>query len=174
MTQRLLRFLVLFFVFCFTHPLFSQSEDRFTSVEVGKKAPVFTVKTLDGKAIDIDKLKGKVILINFFATWCRPCMEEMPHIEQLKLKYNQQDLVIISIGREHQLAELEIFNQSKGFTFNIAADPDRKIYEMYAEKMIPRNYIIDRRGVISFQNSGFNQDDFNQMVKVIESELKNK
>jgi peroxiredoxin len=174
MAQKFLNLVIFILFLTFFQTIKAQSEDRFTAVEVGKSAPIFTVRTLDGKAIDLDKLKGKVILLNFFATWCRPCMEEMPHIEQLQKRYGNSDLVIISIGREHQLAELEIFNQTKGFTFNIAADPDRKIFEMYAEKMIPRNYVIDRRGFLSFQNSGFNHDDFSKMVEAIEKELKKK
>ncbi len=172
MTRKSLNLIVCILFSALSQSIFAQSEDRFTAVEIGKKAPIFTVRTLEGKAIDLDKLKGKVILLNFFATWCRPCMEEMPHIEQLQKRYSNSDLVIISIGREHQLAELEIFNQTKGFTFNIAADPDRKIFEMYAEKMIPRNYIIDRKGVLSFQSSGFNQNEFSKMIEAIEKELK--
>ena len=92
------RSVIIFFIVSF--PLFacSQNEDIYSFVNIGKPAPPFTVRTIDGKVIDIDKLKGKVILVNFFATWCRPCMEEMPHINLLRQKYSDEDLVIISIG----------------------------------------------------------------------------
>ncbi|HOG19265.1 MAG TPA: TlpA disulfide reductase family protein [Salinivirgaceae bacterium] len=168
------RSVIIFFIVFFPFLVFSQSEDIYSFVNIGELAPTFTVRTIDGKVIDVDKLKGKVILVNFFATWCRPCMEEMPHINLLKQKYSDDELVIISIGREHQIGELEIFNRNKKFSFSIAADPDRKIYNMYAEKMIPRNYIINKKGILIYQGSGFTLDSFNQMVKVIEKELKTK
>ncbi|MGI6478775.1 MAG: TlpA family protein disulfide reductase [Salinivirgaceae bacterium] len=173
-TIEMIKSVIIFIIISFPLLVCSQSEDAYSFVNIGKSAPTFTVRTIDGKVIDIDKLRGKVILINFFATWCRPCMEEMPHINLLRQKYSDDEFVIISIGREHQIGELEIFNRNKKFSFNIAADPDRKIYSMYAEKMIPRNYIINKKGVLIYQGYGFTLDSFNQMVKVIEKELKTK
>ena len=149
----------------------AQNDDLYSLVKTGAKVPGFNVKTIDGKAVDIDKLKGKVVLINFFATWCSPCMEEMPNIEKLRVRFPDSDFVILSIGREHKLAELQLFNQSKEFTFNIAADPERKIYELFAEKMIPRNYVIDKNGTICYQYTGFNHAQFASMVSVIESKI---
>lgn len=152
----------------------AQNEDLYSLVKTGEKVPEFIVKTIDGKTVDIDKLKGKVVLVNFFATWCRPCMEEMPNLEKLQHRFSDSDFVILSIGREHKLAELQLFNQSKEFTFNIAADPDRKIYELFAEKMIPRNYVVDKGGTICYQCSGYSHSQFSSMIAFIESKIAGK
>ena len=159
-------------LFLITSIGFAQSQDSYSLVKTGDKVPSFIVKTIEGKSLDVNKLKGKVVLLNFFATWCRPCMEEMPNIEKLQNRFPTTEFVIISVGREHQLAELEIFNQTKRFTFNIAADPNRKIYELFAVKMIPRNYVIDKEGTICYQCSGYNHQEFESMINVIEKEIK--
>ena len=136
-----------------------------TLTKVGQKVPEFKVTTLNAKEFSTKNLEGKVVLINFFATWCPPCIAEMPHLEkEIWQKYkNRQDFYLISIGREHKTAELLKFKDEKGFTFPIAADPKRAVYSLFAEKMIPRNYIIDKTGKIAFQAIGYTPEEFERM-----------
>ena len=141
-------------------------------VNTGDQVPDFSVTTLDGKEVSIEKLKGKVVLINFFATWCGPCIKELPEVEvKLWTKFKDQNFAMISIGREHTKAQLEAFNQKKGFTFAIAPDPKREVYSKFASQYIPRNFIIDKEGKIIWQGVGFNQKELEQMIKIIELNL---
>lgn len=154
----------------FTPFLFGQ--ESFDVVSVGDEAPDFTVKTIKDKTLCLDELKGKYVLINFFATWCKPCMEEMPLIEKyIQQKFDEKDLVVIAIGREHNINELELFNQQKKFSFNIAADPERNIYSMYAQKFIPRLYLVDKMGKLIYAHSGYKKSEFDKLIKLIETNI---
>lgn len=166
-------FYITFFV-AFTFQVGVAQED-FDLVKVGDRAPTFTVKTITNKTLCLDALKGKYILINFFATWCKPCMQELPVIEKrIMQQFSSDEIVIIALGREHNLNELQLFNERKKFTFHIAADPKRSIYNMYAKKFIPRSYLIDPRGELIYVSSGYTLTEFDKMVRIIESKIKSK
>jgi peroxiredoxin len=146
--------------------------DTTTYIFEGDIAPSFNVTTLDGEKIDTEKLRGKVILINYFATWCPPCLEEMPYIEsEIYKKIRDEDFVLICIGREHTAEELVKFEEEKGLDLPLAPDPEREIYSKYAKMMIPRNFVIGKNGKVIYQHIGFEMDEFERMVNVIKTEL---
>ena len=152
-------------------PAFSEEAES-TLVKVGDAAPSFTVTTTEGSEVSTDKLKGKVILVNFFATWCGPCLSELPHLEtEIWRKLKERGLAVVVIGREHNNEELATFKASKKFTFPIAADPKREVYGKYATQYIPRNFVVGRDGKVIYQSVGFDQAEFKQMIAKIEAEL---
>jgi peroxiredoxin len=150
-----------------------QTEFESTLTKVGQQLPEIRWATLDGQKFDAKTIHGKVVLINFFATWCGPCMQEMPRLQKEVLeKFKGENFVMVAIGREHNEAELKEFRKKREFTIPIAADPERKIYGRFATQYIPRNYVIGADGKIAFQSVGYNEPEFKKMLDVISSELK--
>ena len=142
--------------------------------KVGDKAPDFVCSTIDGKTIDTNELKGKVIMINFFATWCPPCKKELPVLQKnIAEKYAEnKDFVLVVLGREHNMEEMEKYAGETGLKLPFAPDVERKIYSLYANNTIPRNVIIDKKGNISYQAIGYSEEDFKKIEDHVASLLK--
>lgn len=149
-------------------------KDTTTFTKVGDKAPLFTCKTIDGKTLDISKLQGKIVMINFFATWCGPCNLELPVLQKNiwdKYKSNPA-FVLIILGREHTEKEVKDFVAQKKFTMPFAPDPGRMIFKLYASQSIPRNVIIGKDGKIIFQSIGYTEEEFKKMETLLSDKLR--
>lgn len=148
--------------------------DETTLIKVGSKAPSFTCKTIDGKTVDISKSQGKIIMINFFATWCGPCNTELPILQKnIWEKYkDRSDFILIILGREHSEEEVKAFVERKKFTMPFAPDPDRRIFNLYATQNIPRNIIIGKNGNILSQSMGYSEEEFKKLETLLAQELK--
>lgn len=145
-----------------------------SKVNVNDVAPAFSYTLLDGTEVHSDSLQGQVILLTFFATWCPPCKKELPLIQsEIHEKITDSAFTLVVSGRGHTVEELQKFQQEKGYTFPIAADPDATLYDTFATQYIPRNYVIGKDGKIKWASAGFSESEFNQMVQIIRNELAN-
>jgi len=166
--------LLLITLFLSSLNIFSQEDYMESSlVQLNETAPEFSFTTNDGKTVKLSDYKGNVILINFFATWCGPCMKEMPYIQKdlwEKLKNNDK-FIILSFGRDHSQEEVKKFIESKKFTFPIFADEDKSIYNLFATKYIPRNYLIDSNGKVIYASTGFSEKEFEELKATIDKHL---
>jgi peroxiredoxin len=154
--------------------LSADDEAKTTRVKAGENAPDFTCKTISGEAFSLDQHKGKVILVNFFATWCGPCLAELPHLEKeiLQRYADRKDFRLIVIGREHSAEELAEFAKEKNLSLPMAPDPKREIYGKYAEQYIPRNFIVGKDGKVKLASVGYTESSFQEVVQTLENELK--
>jgi len=164
--------IIAFILMLTSHAVFAQ--DEFTMVKTGEKAPDFTFETAPGKTQKLSDLKGKVVWINFFATWCGPCRKELPHLQsEVYDKYvNNKDFVLIILGREHKWEEVNNFKADQGFTMPFYPDPERKVFSFYAKQNIPRNFIIDKNGKVAFSSIGFEEAEFAKIKQKVEELLK--
>ena len=128
----------------------------------------------NGTQVPSSSLKGKVILVNFFATWCPPCQKELAEVQKtLWLKYkDNKDFALLVIGREHTDAELQKYNEKKGFTFPLYPDKNRAIYGAFAKNLIPRSYLVDKTGKVVYATKGYSDEEFAELMKKIEAALK--
>ena len=150
------------------------AQDEATLVKVGDKAPNFTIESENGKTKQLSDLKGKVVWINFFATWCPPCRQELPHLQKEvydKLKSNPNFELII-LGREHSWEEINKFKTDNKFNMPFFPDLGRKVFSLYANQNIPRNFIIDKEGKIAVASTGFNEKEFEEIVAKVNGLLK--
>lgn len=152
----------------------SQAEDEAaaTLTKVGQDAPAFECIALDGTSLKLANLRGRVVLISFFATSCAPCVVEMPHLEkEIWQKFKGEKFAMMAIGREHENKDLSEFQKKHQLTFPLAGDPKRAIYSRFATQYIPRNYVVGADGKIAFQSVDYTEAEFARMIEVIGQEI---
>lgn len=134
--------------------------------DLNKPAPTFTLKTIDGKDISLESLKGKVVIVDFWATWCPPCRREMPVLEQYykSNKYKNIAMIAVSTDRAETIANVPEFIRTNGITFTVAyGDPE--VQKAYAVQSIPSLFIIDKNGNIRYLHIGFDEENLWVVLK---------
>jgi peroxiredoxin len=157
--------------------IFSQTPDeRGYIVKVGDKLPEFIMDFPDGSQLNSQDLKGKVTMIQFTASWCHVCREEMPHIEKEIWKvYKKVDLNVVGIDRDESAEVIKKFAKEVKVTYPIALDIGADIFALFADRNsgITRNIIVDPNGKIAFLTRLFDPEEFYEMKNVIHSLLIN-
>ncbi|NWF74485.1 MAG: TlpA family protein disulfide reductase [Nitrospirae bacterium] len=126
-----------------------------TFVKLGEPAPNFQLRDLNGHLITLSDLRGKVVLLNFWATWCGPCRVEMPAMEQLYRMFQRKDFEILAVSTDAQGAAItRPFQQENRLTFPILHDPDYRVGLTYGARSLPMTFLIDRQGIIRHQVFG--------------------
>ena len=167
---------IILFVLFTSVNIFSQDNiDYQYKVKVGDIAPDFEMSLPSGKTIKLSSLKGKVVMLQFTASWCGVCRKEMPHIEKdiwQKHKSNP-NFALFGIDREEPAETVLKFAKATGVTYPIGLDPKADIFATYAEREagITRNVIIDKDGKIVMLTRLFKMEEFNEMVSLIDSLL---
>ena len=136
--------------------------------EKTKAAYDFTLNQLDGETLNFEDLKGKVVFINFWATWCAPCVAEMPSINSLYEIYKDNpDIVFVMINVENKEEKVRKFMKKKKFSFPIYLPNASQIPRVYESKGIPTTFVLDKDGYIAYKKVGMANYDANSFVKFI-------
>ena len=155
-------------------PIFAQADINSTTIKnIGDSIPVFTTTSLTGKPFSSELLKNKVVLINFWATWCGPCKTELPLLQKnIYDKIKDANFAVLCISRGEKEEVVKKFIEQNKYTFPVYLDPETKTYNLFATKYIPRNFVIGKDGKIKWVSTGFNPQEFNKMIELIEKEVK--
>ena len=159
-----------------TEAMSAQADSTGYIVRIGEMAPDFTITLTDGKQVTLSSLRGKVVMLQFTASWCGVCRKEMPFIEKdiwLKHKDNA-DFALIGIDRDEPLEKVLAFAKSTGVTYPLGLDPGADIFAKYAlrDAGITRNVLIDREGKIVKLTRLYNEEEFASLVQQINDMLK--
>jgi peroxiredoxin len=146
-------------------------------IRVGDRAPDVLITTLNGMPLRLSEHHGKVVLVNFFATWCGPCTIELPHLQEMwDDLHGNADFTMLIVGREESQEAVSKFKVANNFTFPMAVDLDGSAYAEFAEERIPRTYLVSRDGTVLFHSAGFSdslfyETEFKRLRQIIASEL---
>lgn len=141
-------------------------------VRVGEIAPDFTVEMFDGSETRLSGLRGNVVLLIFFASWCPECRTELVALPAEVLeRFDGRKFVLLAVSRRESREELEAFREESGLGFPMGLDPDGSIYGLYAGQTVPRNYLLDAEGHVAALSAGYDTAEFREMLNLAENLL---
>ncbi len=145
-----------------------------TLVKAGDTAPDFTVELFDGSQVTLSSLRGKVVLLNFWATWCPPCRQELTRVqEDIIDRFAGKPFVFLPVSRGEKRETVASFREKTGYTFPMGLDSARTVYDRYASNYIPRNFLIDKEGKVVLATVGYDDGEFDDLIRTIEKTLEN-
>jgi peroxiredoxin len=152
-------------------PKDAANDSRGYVVKVGDMAPAFTMTLTDGRTVSLWSLRGKVVMLQFTASWCSVCRKEMPFIERdIWQKYkNNPNFALFAIDRDEPLKVAKYFILSTGITYPMSLDPGADHFQLYAEKDagVTRNVLIGKNGQIVFMTRLYNPKEFHALTEKI-------
>ena len=141
------------------------------ALKVGDTLPDLGGFKLEGKLPD--SLKGKVVVLDFWASWCGPCAESFPVMDELQKKYQDQGLVILAVSVDEKAAKMEAFMKKNPVAFTVVRDAEHKLVAVAEPQTMPTSFVIDRAGKVRFLHNGFHgATTRKEYVEQIESLLK--
>jgi peroxiredoxin len=143
---------------------FAQAMSRLESDDATRQKADFILTDLSGKKWHLQNLRGKVVLVNFWATWCPPCRKEMPDLQALYEKYKESGLVVLAISDE-EAGKVEPFIAERKISYPVMLDPGRKVNDLYRVDGIPKTFVYDRNGKMVAQSIDMRtKGQFQQML----------
>ncbi|MDF2535288.1 MAG: alkyl hydroperoxide reductase [Bacillales bacterium] len=131
--------------------IISKKDESFASNPIGKEAPNFSLKNMQGQIVKLSDYKGKKIMVNFWATWCPPCKEEVPEIE--KFHKDNPDIIILSVNID-TTKDIQGFIDEYQMTFPVLLDDNKEVSESYGTYKIPETFFINADGIVKYKRVG--------------------
>jgi len=133
------------------------------------QAPGFTLQSVDGKTVTLGQYKGDVVMINFWASWCGPCRQEMPLLDDIYKQYKDMGFVLLGVNVEPDASNANRWLKKTPVSYPILYDPKSAVSQLYQVQAMPTTVIIDRQGVVRYVHNGYLPGDENQYMNSIRS-----
>jgi len=137
------------------------------TLRTGAPAPSFQLNSMGGKAVSLDSLKGQIVLVNFWASWCGPCRKEMPILEQLNRQYRGKGVTLVGVNVEPDSAAATDWLKATPVSFPILFDVDSKVSKLYQVEGMPNTVILDRKGNVRYIHRGYKPGAENEYLDQI-------
>jgi peroxiredoxin len=131
------------------------SSVAFAGVGKGQKAPDFSLPTLSGEKLSLSSLKGKVVIVDFWAQWCEPCKKELPQLEKLAKEFASKNVVILAVNLDKSKDNAKRLAQQLGLTLPVLLDPAGSVAATYDLPKMPTSFVVDKKGIVRFVHEGF-------------------
>jgi peroxiredoxin len=143
-------------------------------VAAGAPAPAFSLGSNTGKTVSLADLKGQVVLVNFWASWCGPCRTEMPILEQISKKYKAMGVTLVGVNVEPNSADAQKWLQSTPVSFPILFDTDSTVSKLYQVEGMPNTVILDRKGNVRYIHRGYTPGAENEYMDQLRALIREK
>ncbi|HTP39331.1 MAG TPA: TlpA disulfide reductase family protein [Steroidobacteraceae bacterium] len=144
------------------------------AISTGAPAPAFSLGSSLGKPVALADLKGQVVLVNFWASWCGPCRTEMPILDQVYRKYKALGVTLVGINVEPNSTDAQKYLQSVPVSFPILFDTDSTVSKLYQVEGMPNTVIVDRKGVVRYIHHGYTAGAENEYMDQLRALIREK
>ena len=138
------------------------------ALDAGQRLPEIGLTDVSGRKVDVASLQGKVVVVDFLASWCAPCKQELPVLEKLYKKYQGQGLVVVGVSVDEELSNLQGLLKQIRVSFPVVHDAAKAVAGRYKPPRMPSSYVVDRKGIVRHVHAGFRSED----AAKLEAEIK--
>lgn len=142
-----------------------------SALDAGERAPDIGLRDLDGNNVTMSSLRGNVVIVDFWASWCEPCAEEMPVLERLYTTYRGQGLRVVGVSQDRTADNMRSFLNDHSVSFPIVHDASHAVAGRYEPPRMPTSYIVDRSGVVRHVHAGYRSGDARTMEREVRALL---
>ncbi len=149
-------------------------QSSLVAVKPRQAAPGMVLKDVNGNTVSLARLRGKVVVVNFWATWCPPCRREFPSMERLRLAFDKKPLVILAVNEGESAEIIEGFTSQLDLSpnFPVLLDPEGAAMAFWSVRGLPTTYVVDKRGRIAFRAIGGREFDHPEIIQTINTLLR--
>lgn len=136
--------------------------------ELSGPAPDFALTTLDGEKVKLSDLKGHVVMINFWASWCGPCRQEMPLLNDIYASYKKAGFVLLGVNLDESAEDAKAFLKKTPVNFPVLIDSKGQVADLYKNQAMPSSYFVDRKGDLVYLHQGYRpgeEEDYKKVIK---------